>query len=193
MIVGLGNPGERYLDTRHNAGCWFADLVAARGGETFRARRAGEECRLEVAGRPLWLFKPAAFMNASGPPVAAFARQKGVAAERLLVAHDEIDFPVARVRLKRAGGAGGHNGVADVARHLGPAFWRLRIGVGRPDSAAQVVAYVLRRARAGERAAIDAALGAALDTLDALVAGNFEDAMNALHAAPPAAGAADGA
>lgn len=189
LIAGLGNPGARYADTRHNAGAWWARLLAARAGAALKASRAagGATAALEVAGAPLRLLVPDAYVNLSGAPVAAACRYYRVPPAALLVAHDDIDLPCGAARLKFGGGAGGHKGLRDVARLLGPGFWRLRLGVGRPERAAQVESYVLRPPDAAERARIDAALARAAAELPALARGEHEAAMNRLHGPEPEA------
>lgn len=189
LIAGLGNPGARYADTRHNAGAWWARLLAERAGAALQASRAagGATAVLDLAGAPLRLLVPDAYVNVSGAPVAAACRYYRIPPAALLVAHDDIDLPCGAVRLKFGGGSGGHKGLRDVARLLGPEFWRLRLGVGRPERAAQVEAYVLRAPAAAERARIDAALARAAAELPALARGDREAVMNRLHGPEPEA------
>lgn len=182
--MGLGNPGSRYARTRHNAGFWFADAVAARWGGSFRGQSGffGETAECRVDDHRLRLLKPDTYMNESGRSVAAVARYYRIAPGEILVAYDEIDLPPGTVRLKRGGGHGGHNGLRDIIPQLGdPGFARLRIGVGHPGHKDLVVGYVLRPAPAAEQALIDEALERALDELPAVVAGRLEAAMNVLH------------
>ena len=154
LIVGLGNPGAEYARTRHNAGFWLVDELARRHGGSFRteSRHQGEVARVKIAGREIWLLKPTTFMNRSGGAVQSLSGFYKIAPGEMLVAHDEIDLPVAALRLKEGGGHGGHNGLRDIIVTLGDAFWRLRIGVGHPGSKPEVVDYVLRRAPAEEDA-----------------------------------------
>ena len=128
LVVGLGNPGSRYEQTRHNAGFWFVDALADRAGATFRpnARFLGDVCELTVGDQRLRLLKPTTFMNRSGQAVAALARFYRHSVEEILVVHDEIDLPVGSVRLKRGGGHGGHNGLRDLVAHLGSSDFRAR-------------------------------------------------------------------
>lgn len=184
LVVGLGNPGDEYAGNRHNAGRWFVEALARRHGAVFspRAKLHGAGCRIEIASRSLWLFIPSTFMNDSGRALRAFAGFHKIEADRILVAHDEIDFEVAKTRLKHGGGAGGHNGLADIIRHLGAGFWRLRIGVGHPGHRDRVVRHVLSDPDADAAAAIRAGLERACDAAELLVAGGFDGAMNALHA-----------
>ncbi|HEX7113732.1 MAG TPA: aminoacyl-tRNA hydrolase [Steroidobacter sp.] len=183
IIVGLGNPGPEHLLTRHNAGFWFVDALAAREGARFRSHNKfqGEICRVQLAGSEVTLLKPMTYMNRSGLAIRALADYLKVPGEQILVAHDELDLPVGEARFKFGGGHGGHNGMRDVITHLGPDFWRLRIGISHPGDKEQVIDYVLRRAPKEEEEKIIASVGAALDALDVFVEQGAERAMNGLH------------
>jgi len=185
LLVGLGNPGTEYAETRHNAGFRFLDTVLVGTGVSLKheSRFHGEVGRFVVAGRDLWLLKPMAFMNHSGESVAKFARFYKIPPAEILVVHDDLDIPPGSVRLKVGGGDGGHNGLSDVTEKLGvPDYARLRIGIGHPGSAAQVVAYVLKKAPKSEQSLTDAAIERARAQLNDIVQGEFQRAMNALHA-----------
>lgn len=185
LIAGLGNPGAEYADTRHNAGFRFLDAVAARAGARLKReeRFSAEAGRATVDGREVWLLRPMTFMNRSGDAVGRFARYYRIAPSGILVAYDELDLPPGTIRLKQGGGTAGHNGVHDVSVKLGsPEFLRLRIGIGRPPQPGQGAAYVLRRAPAEEQALIDDAIARAVSVLPDIVAGQYQKAMNALHA-----------
>jgi PTH1 family peptidyl-tRNA hydrolase len=184
LVVGLGNPGREYSNTRHNAGFWFVDALAASLGAFFgpEARFASDVAK---AGG-LRLAKPVTFMNLSGRAVTALARFFDIAPQEILVVHDELDLKPGEVRMKLAGGHAGHNGLRDIQAQLGsPEFWRLRIGIGHPrDSeltAQEVVDYVLKPPRPEERAAIDDANARALAAWPAIAAGDMERAMMSLH------------
>lgn len=183
LIVGLGNPGESYARTRHNAGFWLADELARCHGAVFRAeaRHRGELARLRLGDHELWLFKPMQYMNRSGAPTASVAGFYRIAPEEILVAHDEIDLPVGVARLKQGGGHGGNNGVRDLIAHLGAGFWRLRLGVGHPGEKAEVVDYVLMRAPADEERDIRAAVEAAAEVIPVMIEQGAQKAMNRLH------------
>ena len=185
LVVGLGNVGARYAGTRHNAGFWYADGLAERLHATFRADRkaSGELARVQAGTNDVRLLKPTTLMNASGRAVAAVAGFHKLAAESILVAHDDLDLPPGTVRVKHGGGHGGHNGLRDIATKLGTRdFWRLRIGVGHPGQREDVIDYVLTRPSPADRDAIDAAIDRVLDETDALlVSGDVESAMQALH------------
>lgn len=185
LIVGLGNPGAQYEQTRHNAGFWFVEAVARHLGGSFRSESKfhGEACKLRLGGEELWLLKPMTFMNRSGQAVAALSRFYKIAPDAILVAHDELDLPPGDIRLKAGGGHGGHNGLRDTIAQLGTRdFQRLRIGIGHPGHSSQVTGYVLGKAPADERQQIETALDSALDVLELAVSGEMQKAMNRLHA-----------
>ena len=184
LIVGLGNPGAQYADTRHNAGFWFVDEVARITGATLRPepRFHGLAARVMLDSHELWLLEPTTFMNRSGQSVAALARFYKIAPEQILIAHDEIDLPVGQVKLKYAGGHGGHNGLRDLHAHLGtPNYWRLRLGVDHPGSKDLVVDYVLHAPSKVDRLKIDGIIDEACRQLPALMRGEAASVMNHLH------------
>jgi PTH1 family peptidyl-tRNA hydrolase len=184
LIVGLGNPGPEYAETRHNAGFRFLDALLEGTGERLRRepRFIADVGRLRIGGNEVWLLAPMTFMNRSGEAVARFARYYKIPVEQILVAYDEIDLPPGTVRLKKGGGAAGHNGLTNVIEQLGsPDFMRLRIGVGHPGAAPQVVSYVLRRPPAEEQALIEEAIAAARAHIGDIVQGRYQKAMNSLH------------
>lgn len=183
LIVGLGNPGPEYAETRHNAGFRFLDGLLPRD-LTLRAegKFSARVARVALGGQEVWLLAPDTFMNHSGDAVARFARFYKIPVGSILVAHDELDLPPGVVRLKVGGGDGGHNGLKDVTEKLGSGeYVRLRIGIGHPGNAAQVTAYVLKRAPAAEQELIDAALARARQHVEDMVHGHFQKVMNALH------------
>jgi PTH1 family peptidyl-tRNA hydrolase len=187
LIVGLGNPGAEYAETRHNAGFRFLGAVLQAHNLTLRAesRFSAELARVTIAGQDVWLLEPTTFMNRSGDAVTRFSQYYKIPPERILVAYDELDLPPGVARLKRGGGDAGHNGVHDTIEKLGgPDFMRLRIGVGRPPSAGQGAEYVLKRAPAAEQTLIDEAIGRACAVLPDVVLGQFQKAMTALHTDP---------
>ena len=185
LIVGLGNPGDRYQATRHNAGSWFVERFAAETHTVLRkdAKFQALVGRHEASGA--WLVLPQNFMNASGRPVQMLASFFKIAPGDILVAHDELDFPPGVVRMKQGGGVAGHNGLKDVSTRLGTHdYWRLRIGIGHPGDRNAVTDYVLRKPMQEERADIDAALGRALEVLPLVLAGDLQGAMLKLHTGP---------
>jgi PTH1 family peptidyl-tRNA hydrolase len=183
LIVGLGNPGEEYARTRHNAGFWLLDVLAARHGGRFRMERKfnAEVAMLSIAGNDVRLLKPATFMNRSGQPIQAAATYLKIPPECILVAHDDLDLPPGVARLKHGGGAGGHNGLRDAIAHLGPAFWRLRLGIGHPGNRAEVIDYVLNRASREEEALIRGAVEDAAEVIPVLLGSGDQPAMLRLH------------
>lgn len=188
LIVGLGNPGLEYEDTRHNAGFWWVDRIAAARGTTFNLDKKfhGLATRIHLAGQESWLLKPATFMNRSGQAVGALAAFYKITPEEILVIHDELDLPPGEARLKKGGGHGGHNGLRDIIAHLGTQdFWRLRLGIGHPGDKSQVADFVLHPARREEQELIDAAVDKSLPLLPQLLAGDFSSAMLKLHTRVP--------
>ena len=183
LVVGLGNPGAEYARTRHNAGFWYVDELARRGGGVWRreTRHQCELARVTLAGCELWLMKPGTYMNRSGAAVQSLAAFYRIAPAEMLVVHDDIDLPPGVARLKQGGGHGGHNGVRDVIAQLGPDFWRLRIGVGHPGDKDQVIDAVLDRATPDEQRLIDAALERAHAALPELLRDGAQPAMSHLH------------
>jgi PTH1 family peptidyl-tRNA hydrolase len=186
LVVGLGNPGNEYADTRHNAGCWWLDRLASRHAGLFRseAKFFGEVCRIHVGGNDLWLLKPTTYMNASGRAVAALANFYKIPVGQILVAHDELDLPPGALRLKLGGGHGGHNGVRDISSAMGADYWRLRIGIGHPGDKSQVSDFVLHRPGREEAELIEAAVDRAVPALPALLKGEFDLAMRRLNIRP---------
>jgi peptidyl-tRNA hydrolase, PTH1 family len=186
LIVGLGNPGPEYARTRHNAGFWLVDELARRHGGTFRheGKHQAELARVRIGGQEIWLAKPMTFMNRSGGPVSSVLGFYKIAPGEMLVAHDEIDLPSGTVRLKDAGGHGGHNGLRDLIAAQGEGFWRLRIGVGHPGGSREVVDHVLARPSAADQAAIEATIVAGADAIEIMLRDGAQIAMNKLHTRP---------
>lgn len=188
LIVGLGNPGEKYARTRHNAGFWFVDELARRHGGVFRseAKHQGEVARIRLSleggtNVEVWLLKPTTYMNKSGGAIASLANFYKVAPAETLVAHDELDLPVGTVRLKLGGGHGGHNGLRDTIAAIGADFWRLRLGIGHPGHKDLVLDYVLQRASAADERAITDAATRASDAVPLMLLQGVEKTMNRLH------------
>lgn len=184
LIVGLGNPGRDYEETRHNAGAWFVEQLAREHRVTLQheGKFFGLSGRLPMAGQDLKLLIPTTFMNLSGQSVAAFANFYKISADAILIAHDELDLPPGSARFKQ-GGSGGGNGVRDIIARLGNnSFHRLRIGIGHPGSADKVTSYVLNKPTRDERIGIDRALDAATAVLPLAISGQWTRAMTQLHA-----------
>ena len=188
LIVGLGNPGAEYAQTRHNAGFWFVDEVADRLKVSLAPERSyfGVAARTSVAGRPLWLLMPTTYMNLSGKSVAALARFFKIAPDEILVAHDELDLQPGQVRLKLGGSHAGHNGLKDIHAQLGSGdYWRLRIGIGHPGVKAEVIDYVLKKPSPEHRVEMQKAIEQALTGLDLILDGDMERAAMKINARPP--------
>ena len=178
LVIGLGNPGADYQATRHNAGFWLLDRLAARAGVAFTAKR--KFCAEVAAAPPLYLFKPQTFMNLSGETAQAALQFYRVAPAQLLVVHDEVDLPPGAVRLKQGGGDAGHRGLADISRRLGSGYRRLRLGVGKP-AVGGVQDYVLQPPPPEERQQIDQAISAVLSLWDDLLTEDYNKVMQVLH------------
>ena len=181
LFVGLGNPGDKYIATRHNAGFWWIDQIAAQTNSNLAldAKMFGIVGKLH---QDKWLLKPTTFMNGSGKSIAALGNYYKIQPAEILVIHDELDLPVGTARLKFGGGHGGHNGLRDTHAALGTAdYWRLRIGIGHPGDRNEVVNYVLKAPLKDEQAAIDDSIIKSAILLDTLTAGDFESAMLKLH------------
>lgn len=188
LIVGLGNPGPEYEQTRHNAGFWLVDNLAeshARGALSRESRYHALTAKTVIAKQEVWLLEPQTYMNRSGQSVGALARFYKIAADEILVAHDELDLPPGIAKIKKGGSSGGHNGLKDITAALGTQdYWRLRIGIGHPRALGlqqPVVDFVLHRPRREEQLLIDEALAKSLDVIPLLCEGKFEAAMMQLH------------
>lgn len=184
LIVGLGNPGPKYAETRHNAGFWFLDELAQRSGARLRlqTRLHAETAKSSIEGRECILARPTTFMNHSGRAVQAVAAYYKVSPENILVAYDELDLPPGTARLKFDGGHGGHNGIRDTIRCLGGAgFHRLRIGIGHPGVKDAVTPWVLSRPTRDQELEIRQSIGRALECLPEFLAGSTNEAVRQLH------------
>ena len=184
MIVGLGNPGAEYEQTRHNAGFWFIDELAWQYKATLKEEKKffGLVARISISGSDLWLLKPSTFMNRSGQAVAALAQFYKIKPEEILVVHDELDIPCGRIKFKLGGGNGGHNGLKDIQARLGtPDFYRLRLGIDHPGDRNLVVGYVLNKPSPEHRQQIDEAINKSLKAVPMLLAGEWEEAVRFLH------------
>lgn len=179
LVVGLGNPGPQYDGTRHNIGFEVVDCLAAR--YRFDAPRNAKNAMVNkgrIQGQDVLLVKPQTYMNRSGDSVGALARYYKVEPGAVIVVHDELDFVPGEVRLKPHGGAGGHNGLRSLIEHIGKEFPRIRMGVGKPASAAHGADYVLSRFDKGSRVAMDEAVVVACEAVEAIVVDGLAAAMN---------------
>jgi PTH1 family peptidyl-tRNA hydrolase len=190
VIAGLGNPGDEYEATRHNAGFWFAERLADKLNASFSKDKnfGALVARAKVDGRDVFIIKPQTYMNRSGGAVAALLRFYKLSPPQLLVAHDELDMLPGVIKLKKGGGTAGHNGLKDIAAQLStPDWWRLRIGIGHPRSfgwTQEVGDFVLARASREHQAQIDDCIGKALAVMPYMLAGDMTRAMKQLHTEP---------
>lgn len=189
LIVGLGNYGPEYENTRHNAGWWLLDEIAREYGTTLTAQSKfhGLAGRARIANTDVWLLKPMTYMNRSGQAIAALANFYKILPADVLVLHDELDIPAGAAKMKIGGSTGGHNGLKDTQAKLGtPDFWRLRIGIDHPRNSGTplqpVVDYVLKPAKQAERTFIDDAIYKSQKSIPDWVRGEYEKAMRELHA-----------
>ncbi|MGE5529992.1 MAG: aminoacyl-tRNA hydrolase [Patescibacteria group bacterium] len=178
LLVGLGNPGERYSQTRHNAGFLVLDALARRAGVRFSRRAAdARSATVRLEGRHVVLAKPQTYMNASGTAVAGLVRRHAIPLERLLIVSDDMDLPLGALRLRRGGGSGGHHGLDSIIAALGTKdFARLRLGVGRPAGGA--VDHVLGRFSPDERERFQQAVARATEAVLLFLRDGLEAAMN---------------
>ncbi len=190
LIAGLGNPGPGYAGNRHNAGFMAADLLAGRIGARFkrdRSRAAVATGRL--AGLPVTLAKPQTFMNLSGGPVASLRSFYKLPPEQIVVVHDELDIPFGAVRLKLGGGDNGHNGLRSVTAALGTRdYFRVRVGIGRPQGRMDAADFVLHDFSAAEKKLVPDLLDRSADAVEALLQRGLAAAQNEFHAVQPEAG-----
>ncbi|MEY2741615.1 MAG: hypothetical protein RL283_1717 [Actinomycetota bacterium] len=185
LVVGLGNPGDRYAGTRHNVGADVVALLARRWGASLRAgRHRALEAQATTDGRRVLLAAPTTFMNDSGDAVGPLARAYGIGdAARIVVVHDELDLPPGTVRVKMGGGLAGHYGLESIERHLRTRdFVRVRIGVGKPPTKERGGEHVLARPTGETRAALDVAVEVAADAVEAIVRDGADAAMRTVNA-----------
>lgn len=184
LIVGLRNPGASYAETRHNAGGWFADQLAQHAGVSYKVEKKFQCEIVDIKShhQTCKVILPLTFMNHSGLSVRAVAQFYRIKPESILVAHDELDLPAGRIKLKTGGGHGGHNGLRDIIQQLGSNhFHRLRIGIGHPGDKSLVLNYVLGKPAIAQRQRIMEAIDRAIDTLPTILTGTMADAMNQLN------------
>ena len=185
LIVGLGNPGDKYADTRHNAGEWLIARLARRFNVTLNAENkfSGYVGKTLINSKEIRFLVPMTFMNLSGKAVGALANFYRIKPEEILVLHDELDLPPGSVKLKLGGGHGGHNGLKDIVAALGNNnnFYRLRIGIGHPGHRDLVAGYVLNKPSPSEREALEKALDEAANCVKLLFKDGIVKATNRLN------------
>jgi PTH1 family peptidyl-tRNA hydrolase len=188
LIVGLGNPGPEYEQTRHNAGFWLVDNLA-NGLPGCRLQRETRfnamVAKTSIGGREVWLLEPLTYMNRSGQSVGALARFFKISQDEILVVHDELDIAPGIAKLKKGGSSGGHNGLKDITSALGTQdYWRLRLGIGHPRSLnlqQGVADFVLHRPRREEQSLIEESIDKSLHIIPLVCDGQFNAAMTRLH------------
>ncbi len=180
LVVGLGNPGDEYARTKHNVGAEVVRILADRhGGRLRKGKERALADEVHIGGRRVALAIPLTFMNDSGESVRLLVRRYGVEPERLVVVHDELDLPVAALRVKSGGGLAGHNGLRSITSHLHTdEFQRVRIGVGKPTSKDKGADHVLSRFAKREQAEVDVTLAEAADAVETIASDGVEVAMN---------------
>jgi PTH1 family peptidyl-tRNA hydrolase len=187
LIVGLGNPGTEYRNNRHNVGQMVLDELASRVGGSFKSHKTRAqvlEGRLGIGGPRVVLAKPATYMNVSGGPVAGLANFYGIAPDRVVAVHDEIDIPFNTVKLKIGGGEGGHNGLRDISKALATKdYLRVRVGVGRPPGRMDTADFVLRDFATAEKKELPFLLDEAADAVEMLLADGLLAAQQKFHPA----------
>ena len=180
LVAGLGNPGPRYAENRHNIGFAILDTLLQQAGGTFRTKFQAELAKISIGGDDVVLVKPMTYMNNSGVSVGQAAAFYKVAPANVMVVHDDIDLDFGRLKIKEGGGHGGHNGLRSIFSHFGRDFIRVRCGVGRPGAGA-VSAHVLGNFDAVEKVALGEFVDRAIDGLDIIVRQGLSTAMNILN------------
>lgn len=187
LIVGLGNPGADYANTRHNVGAWFIEQLATQFQQTLRTEHKfrGLFSSITLDGNKCYLLEPTTYMNESGQSVGAVTQFYKIEPHEVLIAHDELDLPAGTVRIKQTGGHGGHNGLRDIINHLhSKDFYRLRIGIGHPGHKDKVTPYVLGRPSKNDSERIQQSIHDSLSALPDVIMGDFNKAMRTLHVSP---------
>lgn len=185
LVVGLGNPGDRYAQTRHNIGHMVVDELADRNGQRFKTHKtqaAVAEYRQGIAGPKIVLAKPATYMNLSGKPIAALLKFFKIGAENLIVIHDELDIDFDTIRLKRGGGEGGHNGLKSTSQAVGTKdYLRVRSGIGRPPGRMAPADYVLRPFSTTEQQTLAMHIDRIADAVESLIERGLTATQNTFH------------
>ncbi len=184
LVIGLGNPGDEYAQTRHNVGQMVLDELAGRGGSALAVHKKTRTraATVRVGGQPVVLGAPMSYMNVSGGPVSALAKYQSVEPHAVMVIHDELDVPFGEVRLKRGGGSGGHNGLKDITKALGtPDYMRVRVGIGRPPGRMDAASFVLKPFSSTERKELPLLIDLAADAVETVLESGLEAAQQRFH------------
>jgi len=190
-IIGLGNPGSQYHQTRHNCGFRLVDALAAQNNAELKlnARLQSKSVRIRIGDIRVWLAQPITYMNRSGEAFVRIASYYKIEPSNMIVAHDELDLPAGTVKLKKGGGTGGHNGLTDIiSRACTRDFLRIRIGIGKPAHRNDTVPYVLSLPSVHDRTLIDDAIFDAVQCIPEILSGQTERAMNILHSRDSSSG-----
>lgn len=183
LIVGLGNPGDEYANTRHNAGFWLVDQLASSRHASFNleSKFFAEIAKFRYNDKDVLLIKPQTYMNLSGKAVAAVSNFYKIPVKQILVVHDELDFVPGVVKLKLGGGNGGHNGLKDIDKVIGKDYWRVRLGIGHPGDRNLVVSYVLKKPPSAEVELIEASISKLLSYINSILDYDFEYVLKQIH------------
>lgn len=180
LIVGLGNPGSQYEKNRHNVGFLVLDALASTFKIPLTSKYKGEFGSRELDGHAVMLFKPFTYMNLCGPAVSAITRFYKIPLDEVVVIHDELDLPLGKVRVKKGGGSGGHNGLRSIDAHVGSEYHRIRVGIGHPGHRDLVTSYVLGNFINEERAVLSTVISALCTESRALLDGNLDKFQSAV-------------
>ena len=180
LLVGLGNPGPEYADTKHNVGFMVLDNLAARWRiPSWERRFRGDYCEKQLRGEPVALLKPTTFMNLSGTAVLSAVTGLKIEPKHLVVLHDDVDIPLGRIKLRMGGGDGGHRGIRSILEHLQvQTFIRVRIGVGRPQWSQETADWVLQPFDAADMETIQATINGAAEAVDLMIRRGLSASMN---------------
>ena len=184
LIVGLGNPEQKYMSTRHNVGFWVADSLSKKLARdfTFHKKYESDLFEYEFESCLFHIMKPLSYINNSGVPIKKFIKNKNIEAENILIIYDDLDLAVGKVRLKQGGGSGGHNGLNSIIEQIGSKnFWRLRIGIGKPDDKNKVIDYVLGKPSLDDKNLINKSIHLLIDEINTFLSGESTKLMNKLN------------
>jgi len=181
LIVGLGNPDNHLLNTRHNVGFWFADKLSTSLGKDFEFTKKfdSEISEIDIDKHKIIIMKPLTYINDSGNPLFKYIKNKNISPGNILIAYDDLDLQIGQIRIKFSGGSGGHNGLNSIIEKIGSRdFWRLRVGIGKPQDREQTVSYVLGKPPQEDREKIDTSILKLIAEKNDLLNGNFSKLMN---------------
>ena len=181
LIVGLGNPDNHLLNTRHNVGFWFADQLSTSLGKAFEFTKKfdSEIFEIDTDTNKIIIMKPLTYINDSGNPLFKYIKNKNISPDNILIAYDDLDLQIGQIRIKFSGGSGGHNGLNSIIEKIGSRdFWRLRVGIGKPQDREQTVSYVLGKPPQEDREKIDTSILKLIAEKNDLLNGNFSKLMN---------------